>query len=137
MEPNYKHKEVSMGDENKPKATYFLKITPKEDEDIESLGFNLLNLKNKKFAFGEFNNYILSSNSIEPEYALVEFFPNSRDVNIFADKYKTCRHALDAAITHLNEKGLDATPFDLGKLVNNIKIKHHFKNDKGLFVDYS
>jgi len=120
MKLNYESKETQKEDENKPKTKYFLKVTPRGDEDIESLSFNVSRLKNVPlpFPFGEFNNYILI-HGVEPEYVIVEFFPKSKDVHLFADKYKTCKQALDAAIKHLNkEEGLDATPFDLENLIN-------------------
>ena len=107
-----------MEPEYKPKTTYFLKVTPGRDEDIENLSFIISQLKDRKFPFGEFNNYILI-HGVEPECVVVEFFPKSKDVHLFADKYKTCKQALDAAIKHLNkEEGLDATPFDLENLIN-------------------
>lgn len=137
MITNYnKSKETPMGDENKHKTVYSLKVTPRGDETIENLSCYLSILKNKNFPFGEFNNYILI-HGVEPEWAVLEFFPYSKDVHIFASEYKTYEQALDAAIKHLNESGLDVTPFDLEKLVNKVKIKTRFKTDKGLFVDYS
>ena len=140
MEPNYKSKETQKEDENKPKTKYFLKVTPMEDETYnENIISELLKLKGENFPFGEFKNLVSNKYScIKGEWAVIEFLPYSKDVHIFAKEYKTCEQALDAAIKHLNdESGLDATPFDLEKLVNNIKIKPHFKNDKSLFVNYS
>ena len=138
MISNYQHKGTPKEDENKPKTKYFLKVTPRGDETIESLSSNLSKLKNNKFSFGEFNDHIISSQyGIKPECGIVEFLPKSRDVYLFSCKYETCEQALDAAIKDLNKDGLDAVPFDLEKLVNNIKIKPSFKNDKGLFVNYS
>jgi len=122
MVTNYnKSKETPKEDENKPKTKYFLKVTPRGDETIESLSFNLLKLKNKNLSFGEFNDYVSSKYGIEPEFAVLEFFPNSKDLYPFACKYKTCEQALDAAINHLNKEGLDAAPFDLEALINKIK----------------
>ncbi|PIN78742.1 hypothetical protein COY26_04890 [Candidatus Woesearchaeota archaeon CG_4_10_14_0_2_um_filter_33_10] len=126
MVTNYnKSKETPKEDENKPKTKYFLKVTPRGDETIESLSFNLLKLKNKNFPFGEFNNYILI-NDVEPELGFLEFFPKSKDVNIFADKYKTSEQALNAAIKKLNKAGLDAAPFDLEALINKTSIRSIF-----------
>ena len=139
MKQDYKSKGTPKEDENKPKTKYFLKVTPMEDETYnENIISELLKLKGENFPFGEFKNFVSNKyGCIKGECAVVEFFPKSKDVHIFASGYKTCEQALDAAITHLNEKGLDATPFDLEKLVNNVKIKPSFKNDKGLFVNYS
>ena len=125
--------------EYNPQATYFLKVTPMEDETYnENIISELLKLKGENFPFGEFKNFVSNRyGCIKGEWATVEFFPKSKDLYPFACKYKTCEQALDAAIKHLNKAGLDAVPFDLEKLVNNIKIKPSFKNDKGLFVDYT
>ena len=111
-------KETPKEDKNKPKTRYFLKVTLTGDEPTENLSCDLLKLKNKNFPFGEFNNCVSSKYGIEPEYEVVEFFPKSKDVHIFADKYETCEQALDAAIKHLNKEGLDATPFDLEALID-------------------
>jgi len=127
MKLNYESKETQKEDENKPKTKYFLKVTPRGDEDIESLSFNVSRLKNVPlpFPFGEFNNYILI-NDVEPELGFLEFFPKSKDVNIFADKYKTSEQALNAAIKKLNKAGLDAAPFDLEALINKTSIRSIF-----------
>lgn len=116
-----------MEPEYKPKTTYFLKVTPGRDEDIENLSFIISQLKDRKFPFGEFNNYISSPYGIEPECVVVEFFPYSKDVHIFAKEYETCEQALDAAIKHLNkEEGLDATPFDLEGLIYRTSLRSLF-----------
>ena len=127
MKLNYESKETQKEDENKPKTKYFLKVTPRGDEDIESLSFNVSRLKNVPlpFPFGEFNNYILI-HGVEPEYVIVEFFPKSKDVHLFACEYKTCEQALDAAIKHLNKEGLDAAPVELEGLINRTSIRSLF-----------
>ncbi len=128
MISNYnKSKETPKEDENKPKTKYFLKVTPRGDETIESLSGELLKLKNKNFPFGEFNDYVSSEyDPIKPEWGVVEFFPKSKDVHPFACKYKTCEQALDAAIKKLNKYGLDAIPFDLEALINKTSIRSIF-----------
>ncbi|GEM_PF-4335044 len=109
-----------------PKKMYFLRVTPRGDETIEILSFDLSRLKNKTFPFGEFNNYISSPYGIEPEYAIVEFFPKSRDVHLFPEEYETCKQALDAAIRHLKKEGLDAAPVELEALINRTSLRSFF-----------